>query len=216
MDADPFIGSRVAVSAFFGFAGACCGAFPGGERRPAPGLLPSASDLPPHDASSHRRSLGPPGRVCCAAATSAGDGPGRWRAGPSAAAPAKVRGGGVGGRRPGFGDMDVAEKPPWTGSRRPGRGPPTPPPPRQPPQRPRARHATGTETLTRSAGTTPRTGKPPRTRHGSPATPRDVQRSSRQLIDAADSLPDSMLMSKPRVSRYLSVTTCPVPTSATP
>src|SRR5690606_33379352 len=88
---------------------------------------------PPHDAPSHRRSLGPPGRVCCAAATSAGDGPGRWRAGPSAAAPAKVRGGGVGGRRPGFGDMDVAEKPPWTGSRRPGRGPPTPPPPRQPP-----------------------------------------------------------------------------------
>src|SRR5690606_23035319 len=30
---------------------------------------------PPHDASSHRRSLGPPGRVCCAAATSAADGP---------------------------------------------------------------------------------------------------------------------------------------------
>src|SRR5690606_19156785 len=50
-----------------------------------------------------------------------------------AAAPAMVRGGGVGGRRPGFGDMDVAEKPPWTGSRRPGRGPPTPPPPTQPP-----------------------------------------------------------------------------------
>src|SRR5690606_31776389 len=82
---------------------------------------------------SHRRSLGPPGRVCCAAATSAGDGPGRWGGGPSAAAPAMVRGGGVGGRRPGFGDTDVAEKPPWTGSRRPGRGPPTPPPPRQPP-----------------------------------------------------------------------------------
>src|SRR5690606_25566329 len=65
--------------------------------------------------------------------TSAGDGPGRWRGGPSAAAPARVRGGGVGGRRPGFGDTDVAEKPPWQGSRRPGRGPPTPPPPRQPP-----------------------------------------------------------------------------------
>src|SRR5690606_10288607 len=38
-----------------------------------------------------------------------------------------------GGRRPGFGDTDVAEKPTWTYSRRPGRGPPTPPPPRQPP-----------------------------------------------------------------------------------
>src|SRR5690554_5758742 len=62
--------------------------------------------------------------------TSASDGPGRWSGGPSAAAPAKLRGGGVGGRRPGFGDTDVAEKPPWTGSRRPGRGPPTPPPPR--------------------------------------------------------------------------------------
>src|SRR5690606_25377588 len=151
----------------------------GRRSRQAPSLAANAGPLrascpplrtsPPHDAPSHRLSLGPPGRVCCAAAnsaasaaseesmtceasartpqalatlastpaqlparpttTSAGDGPGRWRGGPSAAAPARVRGGGVGGRRPGFGDTDAAEKPPWMGSRRPGRGPPTPPPP---------------------------------------------------------------------------------------
>src|SRR5690606_5526698 len=108
----------------------------------------------------------PVGLVGGAAATSAGDGPGRWRAGPSAAAPAKVRGGGVGGRRPGFGDTDVAENPPWTGSRRPGRGPPhtastevAPRNGRGPGTPPAPRLSPAAQTPT-TAGTSERSGKP--------------------------------------------------------
>src|SRR5690606_16045627 len=148
----------------------------GGERRPAPGVLPSASDLPPHDASSRRVSLGPPGRVCCAAATSAGDGPGRWRAGPSAAAPAMVRGGGVGGRRPGFGDTDVAEKPTWTYSRRPGRGPPTPPPPRQLPATAEGPALHRHQESRHHANPHPGNGSPAKVRKREPPAPRPASR----------------------------------------
>src|SRR5690606_26211289 len=120
------------------FAGACCGAFPGGllawwVAPPGRGCIAAACTASINNTGAGEARLIPAQLPAPTTTTSAGDGPGRWRAGPSAAAPAKVRGGGVGGRRPGFGDMDVAEKPPWTGSRRPGRGPPTPPPPRQPP-----------------------------------------------------------------------------------
>ena len=62
---------------------------------------------------------------------------------------------------------------------------------------------------TRTEGDTPLRGV-------SGANTQKSYRSVRQLMEAALSLPDSMLMSKPRVSRYLSVTTWPVPTSETP
>src|SRR5690606_9884877 len=117
------------------FAGACCGAFPGGllawwVAPPGRGCIAAACTASINNTGAGEARLIPAQLPAPTTTTSAGDGPGRWRAGPSAAAPAKVRGGGAGGRRPGFGDMDVAEKPPWTGSRPPGPGPPTPPPPR--------------------------------------------------------------------------------------
>src|SRR5690606_32650850 len=143
-----FLGSRVAISGFWGFAGTWCGAFPGGlgawrvapprhegggagrRSRQAPSLAANAGPL---------RASCPPLRtspLMTRRRTS-----GRWgRQGASAAQPRQARAtvpeGGVagprprrrrrfeevvwGGRRPGFGDTDVAEKPTWTYSRRPG------------------------------------------------------------------------------------------------
>src|SRR5690606_4448260 len=96
--------------------------------------------------------------------TSAGDGPGRWRAGPATLARAATPGA-AGSRAPG---RAAANPPPGAFRRHPCRRNPADGPPHHlleplPARRPRARHATDTRNLARSAGTTPRHRKRRRT-----------------------------------------------------